>query len=1370
MKKFLFIIFCLILSTAFSQNILYNSAIRGVNHFVSMVDSNNVKSEDEITRIIVEFKDVPDVLLLPEFRKSGIKNHRSLQLAEDLSGISKKFNKSLNKSTSSKIIINKEFHKVFSGAQLEVPRKYLSYLSGLEYVKKIHIDNKVHIDLDESVPLIKADKVWNTFNNRGKGIKVSIIDTGIDYLHEALGQGFGAGYKVIGGYDFVNNDDDPMDDNGHGTHVAGIVAANSSTLKGVAPEASLVACKALDAQGNGYISTIIEAIEYSIDPNNDGDYSDAVDVINMSVGGYGTPEDPLATAVNNVSTIGVVVCAAAGNEGDLGFYKIGSPGCAEKAITVGSTTKAKILESYSSKGPNTSNFFIKPDVLAPGTNIKSCKLSGGTIVYSGTSMACPHVAGICALLKKQHPDWTPDIMKSAIKTTAEVLLYEPMEQGNGFVDAYKAITTGTIALPADLSFGRCDTTSSIWSPHKILKIKNISSTSQNYTVNISSKYSGVSFTVDKPTFSLVPNDSTAIDIRMSVNNSMVQFLNSGSNAYSAYAQIIGTKDTLSLPWAFVKRQMIQLKFEQPASIFILASNDKLFQPCNATYINLYTAELNVPNGNYDFMSGMAAGDTVYICIKKNLNLTGADVITISKNESTHEIHLNGKDEYGRNIANLPEYYYAIGLFDKQKFCHCLSFFRTWSHFFISDIPASHLLHCHQYNIEGDSLYRVISFEPVSNYASDIFFTNKPEDLVKQKVRLLYDNSAITPILSFGIDTWFKNDTGQTLRATDVGNVTALANNYWEGYVVRNEQTNNNPTFDFIMHALNSYPPNPWSYSFKSAPMRVKNKQFFMGPSNEITPDIFIEEDHTRPIIIGDDIVFGRAEYTVYPNSYQQSVYFTGQLGDNRSIEGQTHYYKIYDVNGQIIDSAKTEILDDIYTTWNGTYLKTQFYQVGHSRFASNSLAMLTSVIGKYGVDNAPPSLTSLQIRNSSGRPVDSIEKFENAQLRFSLKDPNLNEQSIKVAIKDFHGDTWTDYIPTKIAVHDSIGSLFTLQLDSIKCEFIKLLSLKISYADKKGNTGEWLLDPALKINGENVYAPPTVLFPINGSVSQRTDTLIFKWNPNSTATQYLFQLSGNRSFSSCIVNDSNVTDTTRKIIALAHQTKYFWRVSAYGAGRYGAFSAVDSFTTIVATPTVPLLVSPISQIDQPRKTIFIWNFSPSATKYHIQIASISDLDSIGGFKAVNVIFDSTTADTSTKLSTPLAATTNYFWHVSAIDTGGTSNYSATANFTTGLKLDAVDEHSGIPKEFALFQNFPNPFNPSTMIRYDLPKNSYVKITIYNILGQVVTNLVDGMQAANRYCVEWNASGLSSGIYFYRMIADGIRGEKFVSIKKLLLLR
>src|SRR5690606_13064535 len=155
---------------------------------------------------------------------------------------------------------------------------------------------------------------------------VAVLDTGIDYRHPDLGGCFGVDCKVVGGANFVEGEDstDPMDYEGHGTHVAGIVAANGN-LKGVAPDAKLYAFKVLDNNGNGTDSAIIAGLERAADPDGDPLTDDQVDVINMSLGGWGGADSPLSEAANAAMDAGIVVVVAAGNEGG-GYSTIGSPG------------------------------------------------------------------------------------------------------------------------------------------------------------------------------------------------------------------------------------------------------------------------------------------------------------------------------------------------------------------------------------------------------------------------------------------------------------------------------------------------------------------------------------------------------------------------------------------------------------------------------------------------------------------------------------------------------------------------------------------------------------------------------------------------------------------------------------------------------------------------------------------------------------------------------------------------------------------------------------------------------------------------------------------------------------------------------------
>jgi subtilisin family serine protease len=168
---------------------------------------------------------------------------------------------------------------------------------------------------------------------QGEGTTVAVLDTGIDYSLADLGAGFGDGFKVVDGYDFVNDDADPMDDHYHGTHVAGIIAGTGAeSVTGVAPAANLTAYKVLDGGGEGYISVILAGMEAAADPT--GDHP--ADVINMSLGGSGDGRDVLGVAAGNISKAGTLVVAAAGNAGP-DEATIGTPAAADGVLAVGAS-------------------------------------------------------------------------------------------------------------------------------------------------------------------------------------------------------------------------------------------------------------------------------------------------------------------------------------------------------------------------------------------------------------------------------------------------------------------------------------------------------------------------------------------------------------------------------------------------------------------------------------------------------------------------------------------------------------------------------------------------------------------------------------------------------------------------------------------------------------------------------------------------------------------------------------------------------------------------------------------------------------------------------------------------------------------------
>ncbi len=272
--------------------------------------------------------------------------------------------------------LNREFKRI-SVISAELPPKAVAALKSLRGISFVEEDGEVFAvsqDTPWGISRVNAPAVFST--NKGTGIKVCVIDTGIDYTHPDLAPNY------VSGYDFYNNDSDPMDDNGHGTHVAGIVAAadNDIGVVGVAPEAKLYGVKVLSSGGGGYWSDVIDGVLWAID--ND------MDVINMSLGSSSSSAS-LQAACQTAYNAGIIIVAAAGNNGSYGTLY---PGNFDTVIAVGATDSSNTRAYFSSIGSAV-------ELAAPGVNIYSTILvSQGSYGYkNGTSMSSPHVAGIAAL-------------------------------------------------------------------------------------------------------------------------------------------------------------------------------------------------------------------------------------------------------------------------------------------------------------------------------------------------------------------------------------------------------------------------------------------------------------------------------------------------------------------------------------------------------------------------------------------------------------------------------------------------------------------------------------------------------------------------------------------------------------------------------------------------------------------------------------------------------------------------------------------------------------------------------------------------------------------------------------------------------------
>jgi minor extracellular serine protease Vpr len=542
------------------------------------------------------------------------------------------------------IKLRKIFHEALDGFSVEGSPPAIAALTKEKQVITVSSVNEYHAEMEGNVRIIGGEEIRGFFdqkNNRltGKGVKVGVIDTGIDYTHPDLRHSYG------GGRDIVDGDSDPMETKNvkdpsqatlHGTHVAGIIAGNGK-IKGVAPDATIIAYRALGPGGAGTTEQVLAAIEQAI--------KDKVDIMNLSLGNdVNGPDLPIALALNRAVDKGIIAVAAAGNSGP-NIWTVGSPGTASKAISVGASTpamgvpylqtagnremriepmegslnwefshpvtiaeagmgrksemkhvKGKIalikrggitftekarnaqeagaiavliynntngsfvgnleqparipvgslskqdglflqkkiqaavrisiieekdqLADFSSRGPVTGSWEVKPDVLAPGVAINST-VPGGYMALRGTSMAAPHVAGACALIKQAHPDWTPAQIKAALMNSALPLvkkdwsLYHTYEQGAGRIQVDKAVTASSLVLPSSLQFGKFQLAGQENRHKAYVTIENISDHPQSYSFQLPKQTEGLDWRFPL-SFSLAPGEKKKVEIDLAI--------------------------------------------------------------------------------------------------------------------------------------------------------------------------------------------------------------------------------------------------------------------------------------------------------------------------------------------------------------------------------------------------------------------------------------------------------------------------------------------------------------------------------------------------------------------------------------------------------------------------------------------------------------------------------------------------------------------------------------------------------------------------------------------------------------------------------------------------------------------------------------
>jgi serine protease AprX len=451
------------------------------------------------TRVIVTL--LPGGKLPAEFKRyTHFRNRNNSALAQLLNGADADDNGQLD---------------LINGVVLDLPQSVIKAMASHPSVFRLHYDRPLKTQNYRTAVTVGARTVQQTLGLTGSGIGIAVIDSGITSWHDDLtnlsSKLFPYGnQRVMKFVDFVNGKTLPYDDNGHGSHVAGIIAGNGYDSQGektgIAPGASIISLKVLDRQGQGTISNIIAALGWIA--TNAKTYN--IRVVNMSVGAgvyesYWT--DPLTLATKKLTDKGITVVAAAGNlgknaAGALQWGGVTAPGNAPWVLTVGAsstngtlTRNDDTMASYSSAGPTALDFESKPDLVAPGTGTISLAVPGSTfyiekaqyllagkvglgskpyLALSGTSMAAPVVSGTVALMLQVNPNLTPNLIKGILQYTAETYPgYSALRQGAGFLNTLGAVRLAQFyknpqagdKMPVQKVWSR----QIIWGSHRLLK-------------------------------------------------------------------------------------------------------------------------------------------------------------------------------------------------------------------------------------------------------------------------------------------------------------------------------------------------------------------------------------------------------------------------------------------------------------------------------------------------------------------------------------------------------------------------------------------------------------------------------------------------------------------------------------------------------------------------------------------------------------------------------------------------------------------------------------------------------------------------------------------------------------------------------------
>jgi subtilisin family serine protease len=978
--------------------------------------------------------------------------------------------------------VGRTFSLLLNGAGVHVPRELVPAISALPYVAKVHLARKFSPmgfgegAVSARLP-VRATPVRATASARGAGVTVAIIDTGIDYNHPALGGGIGPGHKVIGGYDFASGDDDPMDTIGHGTHVAGIVAGDGAGVLGVAPDVSLLAYKVFSGISASE-EDIIAAIERSVDPNQDGDPADHADVVNMSLGGMPTDDDPVIRAVQSAVAAGVVFCIAAGNTWQYGY--INSPAAAEAAISVGAFDAAQnAVAPFSTRGPSFS-YGIKPEIAAPGVEILSTVPGGGLATSSGTSMASPYVAGVASLVKSAHPQWSPAEIKAAIIASSRTVADEVMAAGGGIADPAAAASLPILIEPPTVGFGQNDGKQSLWTSSRTVALRNLTNAGQTLTASVTGLREGVTVSVTPAQVTLAPGETRNVEIALRVTNALVPAPMQGSLSFGGQVEWSGGATRVHAPWAFVKGAYFTIDESSGGvvSAWVAGSGDlywtgdfigrtRVFWPLEAVDVVL-----------------MREGFPMLVSVAEEIATADAPSVSINVDAADLSIPLETTDETGRSLAardiECKEILTLVFPTGKKLGLHASSLTRPRLTRISPRIKIYPMHTCG--DPETTTVYAALH-APLSGLESTTTSTLHPQWL-RQDIQF-------TPELP--------RDEATVIAFTQMRFPGNDSTYYWSGgdaFIMRGVESKLKvfftpspaPEVDFMADLS-------WWGRCYDASYGHKIDCGFIDDSilyfNEQTvaadTDSFLEiSPMAYRLPLGETMTLGRApavpqvKFAAGSSWWQTQAYWFGSLGELRVQDTIDSRIALYDAGGTRIGEGPIYLFEETPLPPGRYRIEATNSQVviGNARAKATYNAWVDTTLH----DSQLPLLMGLRIVDEDGRQTDAVARDSHPALLFSVADVITGkvvgaervpprEEATRVDYRVHGTSEWHPlpaliqerHYPFSVHLNGGTGTMYRIDLAAATNPIGGSLDLRIYFEDMAGNNAELVLEPAVQL-------------------------------------------------------------------------------------------------------------------------------------------------------------------------------------------------------------------------------------------------------------------------------------------------------------------